>query len=153
MDHTAGTGSSLPRLLTGITQQRAAIEVRRTAWFDDEADLRAYTEELVSHIGMKLVEPVWTSYCPHEGLGVFAHITTSCIEGMAYDRDGYGGFTCDIYSCKPYDTGAAAAFTARWFGIPDDAVFPGTAAPPQHELDAMPEALLWWRVLPHLAGL
>lgn len=152
MDNEAVTHSSLPRLLREITQQRAVIEVRRPLWFDDRDDLRAYTEALVTCIGMKLVEPVWTSWCDGEGWGVFAHITTSCIEGMAYNRRGYGGLTIDIYSCKAYNPKSAAEFTAHWFGIPAGAVYPGEAAPPQDALDSMSHAVLWWDVLLHLAG-
>jgi hypothetical protein len=125
--------TEIPDIEPRIPRIRAIIEGVR-AGYTTESEIAGYLKALVDLCGMTLVMPVIAKYCDHghpgwsawappEGRVVTGHyglayITTSGFEFMEYQLpDDWMLATIDMYSCLPFDLGAAVTLTQETFAF------------------------------------
>ena len=87
---------------------------------NDEDFIRRFLDEFPEDIGMtKLMSPYVASYAEGDreasGLSGFVLIAESHVSIHTFPPDGY--VSVDVFSCKPFDTGAAEREIARRFGM------------------------------------
>lgn len=106
-------GPALPDLAPMIHRQRLVIEGIPAGPITDDA-IRAYLTELGAVCDMVvLTEPV-THRSDRFGWAGWVHWETSGSHFYAWEEP-LLFFSVDIYTCKPFDPDAAAAFTAEFF--------------------------------------